>query len=73
MRLGNVQASVEALQKQEELLRIVEERRRIRETVVPTDDKEVRRMLRALEEPVTRFGEREVPPRPSNCFTLRIP
>eukprot|EP00884_Botryococcus_braunii_P020977 jgi/Botrbrau1/7563/Bobra.0159s0013.1 len=54
------QASVDALRKQEELLAIVEERRRIRETVVPTDDKEVRRMLRALEEPITRFGEREV-------------
>lgn len=64
-----MQASVEALRKQEELLAVVEERRRIKDTVVPTDDKEVRRMLRALEEPITRFGEREVSNRTfTACF-----
>lgn len=32
----------------------------MRNTVVPTDDSEVRAMLRRAEEPITLFGEREV-------------
>ncbi len=68
----SMQASIDAQRKQEELLQKVEERRRMRETVVPTDDNEVRRMLRALQEPITRFGEREVrfPTSPSVLYAL---
>ena len=41
-------------------MREIELRRKMRATVVPTNDGEVRRMLRQLGEPVTLFGEREV-------------
>lgn len=41
-------------------MREFELRRRIRSTVVPTDDIKVRTMLRALGEPITLFGEKEV-------------
>lgn len=47
-------------EEQEKLLREFEMRRRIRGTVVPTDDSKVRQMLRTLGEPVTLFGEKEV-------------
>jgi hypothetical protein len=55
-----VQASRRQQEEQEKLLRDFELRRRIRSTVVPTDDGKVRAMLRALGEPITLFGEREV-------------
>lgn len=55
-----MQASKQARAQQEELIRQVELRRKMRQTVVSTDDKEVRKMLRRLGEPVTIFGEREV-------------
>ena len=45
---------------QEEELRRVDLRRRMRATVVPTSDAEVRRLLRQLGEPVTLFGEQQV-------------
>ena len=45
---------------QEEELRRVDLRRRMRATVVPTSDGEVRRLLRQLGEPVTLFGEQQV-------------
>lgn len=38
----------------------IELRRKMKATVVPTNDQEVRRMLRQLREPITLFGEREV-------------
>ena len=55
-----LQASRRQQEEQEKLLRDFELRRRIRSTVVPTDDGKVRAMLRALGEPITLFGEREV-------------
>jgi hypothetical protein len=55
-----MQASRRQQEEQEKLLRDFELRRRIRSTVVPTDDAKVRTMLRALGEPITLFGEREV-------------
>uniref|UniRef100_A0A383VCL3 Pre-mRNA processing factor 4 (PRP4)-like domain-containing protein n=1 Tax=Tetradesmus obliquus TaxID=3088 RepID=A0A383VCL3_TETOB len=57
------EASRRQQEEQEKLLRDFELRRRIRSTVVPTDDGKVRAMLRALGEPITLFGEREGPPR----------
>ena len=44
---------------QEEALRQVDLRRRMRATVVPTGDADVRRVLRQLGEPVTLFGEQQ--------------
>ena len=55
-----VQASKEAQERQEQLIAEVETRRRLRQTVVPTDPGEVKQTLRQLGEPVTLFGEREV-------------
>lgn len=54
------QAGQRQREEQEKLLREFELRRRIRSTVVPTDDVKVRTMLRALGEPFTLFGEKEV-------------
>ncbi len=48
------------MRKQEELMKEIELRRKMKATVVPTNDQEVRRMLRQLREPITLFGEREV-------------
>ena len=48
------------MRKQQELMKEIELRRKMKATVVPTNDQEVRRMLRQLGEPVTLFGEREV-------------
>ncbi|CAL8460668.1 g198 [Coccomyxa elongata] len=45
---------------QEEAVRQMEIRRRMRAEVVPTQDGDVRRMLRQLEHPITLFGEREM-------------
>ena len=55
-----LQAGQRQREEQEKLLREFELRRRIRSTVVPTDDGKVRVMLRALGEPITLFGEKEV-------------
>ena len=45
-------------------VREFELKRKMKATVVPTDDGKVREMLRQLGEPITLFGEREVrPPR----------
>lgn len=55
-----VQASAEHARKQQELMREIELRRKMKATVVPTNDGEVRRMLRQLGEPITLFGEREM-------------
>ena len=49
-----------AREKQEALLRELQLKRRARALAVPTNDKEVRLRLRAIEEPVTLFGEREM-------------
>ena len=38
----------------------MELRRKLKATVVPTNDVEVRALLRRAEQPVTLFGEREV-------------
>ena len=59
-RAAPAQASAEELERQQELVREIELRRRMKATVVPTNDHEVRRMLRQLGEPITLFGEREV-------------
>lgn len=58
--LSPSQAGQRQREEQEKLLREFELRRRIRSTVVPTDDIKVRTMLRALGEPITLFGEKEV-------------
>lgn len=50
------------MRKQQQLMREIELRRKMKATVVPTNDQEVRRMLRQLQEPMTQFGEREVRP-----------
>lgn len=55
-----VQGSRQAQILQEEAVRQMEIRRRMRAEVVPTQDGDVRRMLRQLEHPITLFGEREV-------------
>ena len=39
----------------------MEDRRALRETTVPTSDADVRAALRAISEPVTLFGEQQVP------------
>ncbi|KAL4445403.1 hypothetical protein ABPG77_011228 [Micractinium sp. CCAP 211/92] len=54
------EASAEHARKQQELMREIELRRKMKATVVPTADSEVRRMLRQLGEPITLFGEREM-------------
>ena len=55
-----VQGSRHAQILQEEAVRQVETRRRMRQTVVPVIDADVRSTLRQLGEPITLFGEREV-------------
>ena len=55
-----VQAAQHAQMLQEEAIKQVDLRRRMRATVVPALDKDVRAMLRQLGEPVTLFGEQEV-------------
>jgi hypothetical protein len=52
---------------QEEALRQVDLRRRMRATVVPTGDGDVRRLLRQLGEPVTLFGEQQA--RTQRCLS----
>ena len=49
--------SEQTRERQEELLRQLENKRRQRAVAVTTDDKEVRKQLRALGEPITLFGE----------------
>ena len=55
-----MQAARREKEEQEKLLREFEMRRKVRSTVVPTDDGKVRTLLRQLGEPVTLFGEKEV-------------
>lgn len=55
-----MQAQKREREEQEKLLKEFELRRQIKATVVPTDDGKVRAMLRALREPITLFGEKEV-------------
>ena len=50
-------ASAATRERQEELLREFEQRRRQRSVAVTTDDSQVRKQLRALGEPITLFGE----------------
>lgn len=54
------QASAAVMSKQQEIMQELELRRRMKTVVVPTNDGEVRRLLRELGEPITLFGEREV-------------
>ena len=51
------QAMREAADRQARLIAEVEERRRVRATVVPTAIPEVKALLRELGEPTTLFGE----------------
>ena len=55
-----MQASRRELEKQEQLLKEFQLQRKVKATVVPTEDVKVREMLRLLKEPVTLFGEREM-------------
>lgn len=54
------EASRRDREEQEKLLAEFELRRKVRSTLVPTDDGKVRDMLRQLGEPITLFGEREM-------------
>lgn len=54
------QGSRRVTETQEEAIRKLEMQRRLKHTVVPTADADVRSMLRQLGEPATLFGEREV-------------
>lgn len=56
----HLQASSAHLQRQAELVEKMELQRKMRSLVVPTNDREVRMLLRQLGEPITLFGEREV-------------
>lgn len=58
--MHRVQSSAAEMSKQQRLMDELELRRRMKAVVVPTDDAEVRRLLRAEGEPITLFGEREV-------------
>jgi pre-mRNA processing factor 4 (PRP4) like len=62
-------ASREAADRQARLIAQVEERRRLRATVVPTAVDEVKQLLRQLEQPITLFGEREV----GTQFCVQLP
>ena len=55
-----LQESSHAKMLQEEALKEMEARRRMRATIVPTGVDAVKRVLRSLGEPVTLFGERPV-------------
>ena len=55
-----MQAAQHAQTLQEEAIKQVDLRRRMRAAVVPVIDADVRDMLRQLGEPVTLFGEQEV-------------
>lgn len=49
-----------AKERQQEILKDFEMRRKVQATVVPTDPMQVKNLLRELDEPITIFGEREV-------------
>jgi U4/U6 small nuclear ribonucleoprotein PRP4 len=55
-----MQSSMRERLAQEAVIKEVELKRRMKQTVVPTDDSKVKQMLRQIGEPVTMFGEREV-------------
>eukprot|EP00201_Polytomella_parva_P006267 CAMPEP_0175085054 /NCGR_PEP_ID=MMETSP0052_2-20121109/28430_1 /TAXON_ID=51329 ORGANISM="Polytomella parva, Strain SAG 63-3" /NCGR_SAMPLE_ID=MMETSP0052_2 /ASSEMBLY_ACC=CAM_ASM_000194 /LENGTH=563 /DNA_ID=CAMNT_0016356983 /DNA_START=234 /DNA_END=1921 /DNA_ORIENTATION=+ len=57
---GLTEASLRDKEQQEKVLKEFELQRKIRQTVVPTDDVKVRILLRHLGEPITLFGEREM-------------
>lgn len=57
---ARMQAAQHAQMLQEEAIKKVDLRRRMRATVVPVIDVDVRAMLRQLGEPITLFGEQEV-------------
>ena len=48
------------MEEQEKMIQEFELRRKVKTVVVPTDDAKVRATLRALGEPITLFGERQV-------------
>ncbi|GMH40875.1 hypothetical protein BSKO_08779 [Bryopsis sp. KO-2023] len=54
------QTSRVAKERQEQILKDFEMRRKIQSTVVPTDSAQVKQVLRNLGEPITLFGEREM-------------
>ncbi|QDZ18106.1 U4/U6 small nuclear ribonucleoprotein PRP4-like protein [Chloropicon primus] len=53
-------APIVSTSRQEELIKEFELKRRSKSIVVPTNDGQVRQLLRSLGEPITLFGEREV-------------
>ena len=55
-----MQASIQAQLQQQAILEQMELRRRARTMVVPTDDAQVRQMLRGMGKPITLFGEGKV-------------
>ena len=56
----HTEASKAAQAQQAELLANIDQRRRMQSLVVPTDSSKIRAMLRALRDPVTLFGERDM-------------
>ncbi len=68
----SAQGSQHAKILQEEALRQAEQRRRIRATMAPTADADVRRVLRQIGHPVTLFGEREVRESSRVCGALLL-
>ncbi len=68
-----MQAAQHAQMLQEEAIKQVELRRRMRATAVPVIDTDVRATLRQLGEPVTLFGEQQVYPRQLLPFFIGIP
>lgn len=55
-----MQSGMDGREEHENKLRKLEHKRLLKTVVVPTSDAEVRAFLRALEEPVTFFGEGKV-------------
>ena len=68
---GIAQDSSHAKMLQEEALREMEARRRMRATIVPTGVDAVKRVLRTMGQPVTLFGERPVSCRTSVAVVFR--
>lgn len=60
MRMTCMKGSRVAKERQQQILKDFEMRRKIQAAIVPTDSERVKQVLRSLGEPVTLFGEREV-------------
>ena len=68
---AHMQAAQHAQMLQEEAIKQVELRRRMRATAVPVIDADVRATLRQLGKPVTLFGEQQVCPSAARSTLVR--